>query len=88
MPHIGENALLVPAKALASAVTVGASPFAYTMPSDGFVLITAGTVSLVEYGRQAVFNTVGIITGQVVAKVGDQIRVTYSVLPTMKFIPD
>lgn len=88
MPHIGEAALMVPAKALAVTITPGASPYSYTMPSDGCVLITSGTVSLVEYGRQAVFNTVGIITGQVVAKVGDVVRVTYSVVPTMKFIPD
>ena len=88
MSHIGENALIVPAKAPAVAITVGASPFAYIMPSDGCVLITAGIVSLVEYGRQAAFNTIGTIVDQVTAKVGDQIRVTYSVLPTMKFIPD
>lgn len=70
----------------AAAVTVGASPFVYTAASDGNVIVTGGTVSLIQYGRNAAFTSIGITSGIVPVFAGDSVRVTYTALPTMTFI--
>jgi hypothetical protein len=69
-----------------SAATVGASPFSYTAPQAGVVLISGGTVSLVEYGRGGVFTNIGTVAGAVPVSQGDVVRVTYTVAPTMTFV--
>lgn len=84
--------LAVPA---AGAQTVGASPWTYTN-ADGYaedVIITGGTVSLVEVSRDAgaSFSTVATATTQPVTvpavNPNDQVRVTYSVAPTARKVP-
>lgn len=68
------------------AVAVGASPFIFDVSSDSNLIVTGGTVSLIEYGRGAAFTAVGFIAGIVPVFAGDRVRVTYSVIPTMTFI--
>lgn len=70
-----------------SAVTVGASPFVATAASDGVMTVTGGTVSLIEYGRQGAYTTLGITAGLIPIKQGDTVRVTYTVSPNMVFVP-
>lgn len=69
-------------------VTVGASPNLYTAPRGGFVIVQGGTVSAIEFSRDGVtFYDVGFTQGIVPLSSKDQLRVTYSVLPTMTFVP-
>lgn len=71
-----------------SNLTVGASPFTYqnTAVYQEDILITGGTVSLVEFTRDNV--TWYARTGDTVSlSPSDRVRVTYTVAPTMTKIP-
>jgi len=68
-------------------ITVGASPFTFIASSHGgFVILSGGTVSSVAFVR-----TSSHITGQTAGifpmSFGDQLVITYSVAPTMTFVP-
>lgn len=72
----------------ASAQTLSGSPYTFSdVVSDGLLVVRGGTVSLIEYGRQGVFTTLGIASGLIPVKAGDSVRVTYTVAPTVTFIP-
>lgn len=88
MPHIGEKAEVVGARMSAQAITPTGSAFSYTAPADGLVVVSGGTVTLIEYGRSASFYLLGLIAGSFAISRGDVIRVTYAVAPTMTFIPN
>lgn len=65
---------------------VGTSPFEFQAAEPGNVTITGGTVSQILLTR----GTVSInVTGQKVipVSINDTITVTYSVLPTLQFLP-
>lgn len=66
-------------------VTVTASPFSYTSKEPGNVSVTGGTISLIHLTRGLI--TIDV-TGQKLIPVAiqDTITVTYSVLPTIKFL--
>ena len=68
------------------AVTVGASPFAYTATEPGSLSVDGGTVSAISLTRGA---TTVDVTGSklIVVGINDVVTITYSVLPTVKFIP-
>lgn len=68
-------------------ITAGASPYAYAAPHHGSVSIQGGTVSAVTLTRQGTAVTLGLTAGIVPVATGDTVTVTYSVAPTMKFIP-
>lgn len=69
-------------------VSVTASPFIYEGPSRGFLLVTGGTVSLIEFSRDGVtFYNTGEISGQFTLSSADRLKITYSVLPTVTFVP-
>lgn len=70
-----------------TAVTVTASPFSYTADRDGYLVVTGGTVTLQEYGRNATFTNVGLLNSMLPILLGDIIRVTYTAAPTITFIP-
>lgn len=67
-------------------ITVSASPFTYTVKEPGSLFITGGTVSTITLIRGS--KTLNM-TGQKIIPVGikDRVVVTYSVLPTITFIP-
>lgn len=69
------------------ALTVGASPFTYQAVIRGQVLISGGTVSAIAFSRGQTFYSTGQTTGLFQLDFGDRIRVTYTVAPTMVFIP-
>lgn len=71
----------------AQAVTPSGSPYTYTADRDGVLLVSGGTVSLVEYGRQGSFVVAGLISGLVPVLAGDSLRLTYVVAPTVTFLP-
>ena len=79
--------LLAPTKpAIESAITVGASPYSYTAQSNGHVVVTGGTVSAISLTRVSAHAT-GLTAGLIPVGNKDVVTVTYSVLPTMTFIP-
>lgn len=67
-------------------ITVDISPFSYTAKEPGFVIVRGGTVSAISLIRGQ--DTI-VFTGQmqVPVSIRDTVQVTYSVLPTMIFIP-
>jgi hypothetical protein len=67
-------------------VTVGPSPFAYQALKKGFIIITGGTVSLIQFTRVGTYS-IGVVSGIVPVDLGDTITVTYSGAPTMTFVP-
>ena len=67
-------------------VTVGASPFSYQAPKKGFLIISGGTVSLVQFTRIGTYST-GMVSGMFPVSLGDTMTVTYSGIPTITFVP-
>jgi hypothetical protein len=74
------------AGAAISGISVGASPFAYTATTGGSVAVAGGTVSGITLTRSSTTVPVGT-QGAIFARNGDVVTVTYSVAPTMNFIP-
>jgi hypothetical protein len=82
--------LLAPQGSSSAAVAIvpGASPYTYTATQRGVVFVSAGTVSLLEYGRAGVFQAIGALTGGMFEmNAGDTLRTTYVVAPSMTFLP-
>lgn len=69
------------------AVSVGTSPFSYTASQSGFAHVTGGTVSAIALKRADVTLATGLTAGFIPVGQGDIVVVTYSVLPTIKFVP-
>jgi hypothetical protein len=67
-------------------VSVGASPFVYTASTIGHIFVAGGTVSAISLERSGVALACPSNTFIPVAA-NDTVTVTYSVLPTMTFIP-
>ena len=80
------NLLQGPPPSNETAITVGGSPFAYTAPSRGFVVVKGGTVSAVQIARSLTTLT-GLTSGVFPMSQGDVLTVTYSALPAMVFFP-
>lgn len=71
-----------------AAVTPGASPYTYTAPAAGSVVITGGTVSAIQLKRGTTTITVASASPAVVpVSAGDQVITTYTAAPTMSFVP-
>jgi hypothetical protein len=67
-------------------ITVGGSPFAYSAPTAGAVLVSGGTVTAIQITRSSVTLT-GLTSGLFPLAQGDILTVTYSGLPTMTWYP-
>jgi hypothetical protein len=71
-----------------AAIVPGVSPYSYVAAIGGSVIVTGGTVSKVEVSRDGVtFIATGQTSGMFALSMGDTLRVTYSVVPTMHFMP-
>jgi len=73
-----------------SAITVTASPFVYADTSNLLVdvIISGGSVSNLEFSRDGTaFFNLGSYYGMFGLSPGDQIRATYTALPTMTLVP-
>ena len=78
------------APAAVSAITVSASPFVFVNSgtSPVSVLVSGGTVSLLEFSRDGTtFYPVGLLAGVVPLDPNDSLRATYMVAPTLTLIP-
>lgn len=67
-------------------ITVGASPFTYQAQQKGFVIVTGGTVSSIQFQRVNTYAT-GQTAGVFPLSFADQLTVTWSGKPTMTFVP-
>ena len=67
--------------------TVGVSPFDYTAREPGNLIIIGGTVTGVSLIRGAVTIILASTTQIIPVAINDIVRVSYSVLPTLQFIP-
>src|SRR3954468_3899620 len=70
------------------AVTVGVSPYTYSAAVRGSLIVSGGTVSAIAFSRDGVtFYNVGQTSGMFLLNAADQLRITYTVLPTVTFVP-
>lgn len=67
-------------------LSVGGSPFSYTAPVKGFVILKSGTVSSVAFTR-SVTTLTGQTSGIFPLNQGDILTVTYTGLPSMIWVP-
>lgn len=69
-------------------ITPGASPYTYSAQVKGSVIVSGGTVSVIAFSRDGTtFYTTGQTAGMFTLNAQDRLRVTYTVLPTMTFVP-
>ena len=68
-------------------VTVGASPYDLEIIEPGTVSIVGGTVSAVTIERGSVVLATGMTAGMFRVGSGDILQITYTVVPTVTFIP-
>jgi hypothetical protein len=70
-----------------AAVTVTGSPFIYTAPSKGFAIVSGGTVSDIEFSRTVgVFYPTGQTAGVFPMSANDQLKITFSGVPSAVFV--
>lgn len=70
-------------------VTLGASPavYRYVGPNSGSLIVSGGTVSLIEFSRGGVvYYTTGQIAGMFALSPTDYLRITYTVVPTVTLV--
>ncbi len=67
--------------------TVGASPYVFTATVRGFMAVFGGTVSAISIGRGVSNVNAGLLSGIFPLSAGDTLTVTYTVVPTMYFLP-
>lgn len=70
-----------------NAIVPGASPYSYPATVVGSVVVRGGTVSRIDIVRGADTVNTGLTQGIIPVAVGDSVKVTYTIVPTMTFIP-
>jgi len=74
--------------ALPLPITISASPFTYSAPVKGSVIVSGGTVSQVQFTRDGLtLYTTSQTAGMFTLNASDRLVVTYTVAPTMTLIP-
>jgi len=68
-------------------VTVGVSPFSYTANQAGTLAIRGGTISAVSVSRGTISVPLASSVPVVPMGQGDVVTITYTVLPTVNFLP-
>lgn len=76
-----------PAAQPAQTIIFGASGSTWTAPFNGCLSVTGGTVSAIAILRQSATVATGITVGLIPVSRNDQIRITYSAIPTVVFLP-
>ena len=79
-------ALINPPSAIAP-ITLTGSPFSYQTAEKGTVSIVGGTVSAVAIIRGQTTLSTGLTAGLFPLGLDDTITITYTVAPTVNFIP-
>lgn len=78
---------LVSAPAAFQTITVTSSPFTYVAGSNGSLTVSGGTVSGIDLTRSGTTLSTSLSGGIIPVANGDQVTVTYSVIPSVVFIP-
>lgn len=82
------TALVAPPSAI-DPLVVTLSPYEYTASAPGNLLVRGGTVSALALIRARVtIDPLGIVEGFIPMGLGDLVRVTYTVVPDMWFVPN
>jgi hypothetical protein len=69
-------------------VPMTASPFIYSAPRAGYVVISGGTVANVMVSRTpGTYYLSGQTSGMFPVSQGDLLKITYTAIPTMTFFP-
>lgn len=68
-------------------ITVGTSPFEYEAKEPGNIFISGGTITGITLTRGTDTLIIPATTAFIPVAVADIVEITYSVLPTIKFIP-
>lgn len=69
-------------------VTLDASPAIYSATRKGSVIVSGGTVSLIEFSRNGTdYYDVGAAAGMFTVNASDVLRVTYTGIPDVTFVP-
>ena len=71
-----------------SNLSVGASPWTFSAPTNGFIVLDGGTVSNVEFQRAGVAAQIGNPPELIPLRQADQIIVTYSAAPGAVWFPN
>lgn len=77
----------VPLAQPVAAVVVGASPFTFVAPAAGHLLVVGGVVSAISLTRQGTATALGLTSGFIPVSRYDSVKVTYTGVPTITFIP-
>lgn len=74
----------------AETVSVTGSPKTIAIGQNGFLTVSGGTVSAIEYrrGTSGAFASIGATSGPVPVRNGDSVKITYTVAPTVTFYAD
>lgn len=73
---------------LESPVTLTGSPFTYSAPRRGSLIVSGGTVSQIRFSRDgSTFYNTGATAGMFALSAADRLEVTYTVAPTLTFVP-
>lgn len=73
---------------LESPVALTGSPFVYSAPRRGSLIVSGGTVSQIRFSRDAsTFYDVGATAGMFSLNAADRLEVTYTGSPTLTFVP-
>lgn len=68
--------------------TAGASPYTYSAARRGSLIVTGGTVSLIEFSRDGTnFFDVGQTSGMFALNAADVLRITHAGAPDLAFVP-
>jgi hypothetical protein len=68
-------------------LVVGASPFTYTAPANGTLCVVGGSISDISYIRQGTTLNTGAGNGPIPMSRTDQVKITYSSVPVLNFLP-
>lgn len=63
------------------------SPFSYQAAVGGQLLISGGTVSMIQWNRSGTIYNTGVTAGFIPVNAGDTVTINYTVTPTVVFIP-
>lgn len=70
-------------------ITLTGSPFVYVSPIMAYIVVQGGTVSKLEFSRDTgtTWIDLGTVAGMFTLEAQDEMRVTYTVAPTMTSVP-
>lgn len=64
------------------------SPYTYQAPSGGFVIVSGGTVSAIQFSRTpGTFWNTGQTSGTFPVSQNDTLQISYSSIPNITFVP-